>query len=282
MREDPNFLGVRFTVDGWQVMIKMYPKTVRSIHPAAQDVAAKRNAAGCRKRGEEHMKFVLVGPGQLGQLLLRAAGRDCLVIGRDADRTRQVGEVYGCPWTTALSRASVGDVIAVAVPAPALADVLDQIADCAKPGAIVLNFATAAGIAPAVRQRRPDVVWSEAKLVGSAVGMAHGLPCAIVLSEQDPTLLRRVRDSLPGLADRVVLGNANQVPAINRAATTAALRAVIDLERQLRQMGVDQTLIDAALGGTVPGVALSYQQGTLGGFARQIVRELTEQTKPTD
>lgn len=225
------------------------------------------------------MKFVLIGPGQLGQLLLRAAGRDCLVIGRDTDRTRQVGEVYGCPWTTDPTRASAGDVIAVAVPAPALADVLDHVADCAKPGAIVLNFATAAGIAPAVRERRPDVVWSEAKLVGSAVGMAHGLPCAIVLGEQDPTLLRRVRDSLPGLADRVVLGDAAQVPAINRAATAAALRAVIDLEGQLRRMGVDQTLIDAALGGTVPGVALSYQQGTLGGFARQIVRELTGQTE---
>lgn len=30
------------------------------------------------------MEFVLIGPGQLGQLLLRQAGRDCLVIGQDA------------------------------------------------------------------------------------------------------------------------------------------------------------------------------------------------------
>lgn len=42
------------------------------------------------------MEFVLIGPGQLGQLLLRQAGRDCLVIGQDADSTRQISELYGC------------------------------------------------------------------------------------------------------------------------------------------------------------------------------------------
>lgn len=225
------------------------------------------------------MKFVLIGPGQLGQLLLRQAGRDCLVIGRDIDRTRLVGELYGCPWTTEVARAAAGDVIAAAVPAHAVGEVLEQVAHCAKAGAVVLNFATAADIPHSVRDQRPDLIWSEAKLVGSAVGMAHGLPCAIVLGEHDPTLLRRVQDSLPGLADRVVLGDAAQVPEINRAATAAALHAVIALEQQLTALGVPQALIDAALGGTVPGVALSYQQGTLGAFGRMIAQQVREAQK---
>ena len=127
------------------------------------------------------MEFVLIGPGQLGQLLLRQAGRDCLVIGQDADSTRQVGELYGCPWTTKIERAAEGEVIAVVVPASAVPSVLEQVASCAKPGAVVLNFATAVDIPRALREKRPDLVWSEAKLVGSAVGMAHGLPCMIRL-----------------------------------------------------------------------------------------------------
>lgn len=224
------------------------------------------------------MEFVLIGPGQLGQLLLREAVQDCLVIGRDAGRARQTGEQYGCPWTTDLTRAAAGQVIAVAVPAPAVADVLEQVASCARPGAAVLNFATAADIPQTVRDKRPDVIWSEAKLVGSAVGMAAGLPCAIVLDAHDPALLRRVQNSLPGLADRILLGDPAQVPIINRAATAAALRAVISLERELTAQGIPRALIDAALAGTVPGVALSYQRGTLGGFARQIAREIEQHT----
>ena len=224
------------------------------------------------------MEFVLIGPGQLGQLLLRQAGRDCLVIGQDADSTRQVGELYGCPWTTKIERAADGEVIAVVVPASAVPSVLEQVASCAKPGAVVLNFATAVDIPRALREKRPDLVWSEAKLVGSAVGMAHGLPCMIVLGEHDPALLRRVQNSLPGLADQITLGDAALVPTVNRAATEAALRAVIALERELTDMGVSRPLIDAALGGTVPGVSLSYQRGTLGGFARKIVQKIEEES----
>lgn len=223
------------------------------------------------------MEFVLIGPGQLGQLLLRQAGRDCLVIGRDADSTRQVGELYGCPWTTKIERAADGEVIAVVVPAAAVPSVLEQVASYARPGAVVLNFATAADIPHQLREKRPDLVWSEAKLVGSAVGMAHGLPCMIVLGEHDPALLRRVQNSLPGLADQITLGNAALVPRVNRAATEAALRAVIALERELTDLGVPCALIDAALGGTVPGVSLSYQRGTLGGFARKIVQQIEEE-----
>ena len=223
------------------------------------------------------MEFVLIGPGQLGQLLLRQAGRDCLVIGQDADSTRQVGELYGCPWTTKIERAADGEVIAVVVPASAVPPVLEQVASCAKPGAVVLNFATAVDIPQNLREKRPDLVWSEAKLVGSAVGMAHGLPCMIVLGEHDPALLRRVQNSLPGLADQIILGDAALVPGVNRAATEAALRAVIALERELTDLGVPRALIDAALGGTVPGVSLSYQRGTLGGFARKIVQKIEEE-----
>lgn len=223
------------------------------------------------------MEFVLIGPGQLGQLLLRQAGRDCLVIGRDADSTRQVGELYGCPWSTKIERAAEGEVIAVVVPAAAVPSVLEQVASCAKPGAVVLNFATAADIPHQLREKRPDLVWSEAKLVGSAVGMAYGLPCMIVLGEHDPALLRRVQNSLPGLADQINLGDAALVPGVNRAATEAALRAVIALERELTDLGVPRALIDAALGGTGPGVSLSYQRGTLGGFARKIVQQIEEE-----
>ena len=223
------------------------------------------------------MEFVLIGPGQLGQLLLRQAGRDCLVIGQDADSTRQIGELYGCPWTTKIERAAEGEVIAVVVPASAVPSVLEQVASCAKPGAVVLNFATAVDIPQNLREKRPDLVWSEAKLVGSAVGMAHGLPCMIVLGEHDPALLRRVQNSLPGLAAQITLGDAALVPTVNRTATEAALRAVIALERELSDMGVPSALIDAALGGTVPGVSLSYQRGTLGGFARKIVQQIEEE-----
>lgn len=221
------------------------------------------------------MKLILIGPGQLGTHLMHAAAGERLAIGEDAGQTQAFAEAQGCAWSLDLRDAADGDVIAAAVPAGATPAVLEAVAGCVKPGAVVLNFATACDIAPALRERRPDVHWLEAKMAGSAVGMAHGLQSAIVLGpEADEALLAQVRAALPGLADSFLPGDPSIVSAVNTLSTEAALRAAITVKKELAARGVPQTVIDAAVGCGLPGTAISFQRGTLGAFARNIVHKL--------
>lgn len=97
------------------------------------------------------------------------------------DSTRQIGELYGCPWTTKIERAAEGEVIAVVIPASAVPSVLEQVASCAKPGAVVLNFATAVDIPHQLREKRPTLsVGSQAGRLGGGHG-ARSARCMIVL-----------------------------------------------------------------------------------------------------
>lgn len=224
------------------------------------------------------MKFILIGPGQLGAHLMAAAAGERRTIGRDAEQTQAFARTQGCAWSLDPRDAADGDVIAVAVPAGATPAVLEAAADCAKPGAVVLNFATTCDIDPALRERRPDVHWLEAKMAGSAVGMAHGLKSAIVLGTEDESLLARVREALPGLAGCFLLGDTSIVSMVNTLSTEAALRAAVSVKKELAARGVPQAVIDAAVGCGLPGTTISFQRGTLGAFARNIVKKLEDES----
>lgn len=220
------------------------------------------------------MKFVLIGPGQLGQHLLQAATGERLVIGKTEEDAQRLANLVGAAWSADVEQAGNGDLIAVVVPADATNTVLYTLAQVVKSGALVLNFATAVSIPDELRQKRPDIHWLEAKMVGSAVAMAHGMRCAITLGTTDTALLKRVQRCFPDLADCFLLTDPTLAPKVNTLATKAALHAVIALEEELSACQIPQPLIDAALSCTFPGVILSYQKGTLGGFAQKIAAQI--------
>ena len=224
------------------------------------------------------MKFVLIGPGQLGRHLLQAAVGERLVIGKTAEDAERLAHAAGAIWTADKAQVVDGDVIAVAVPAEETCSVLFEMAKNVLSGALVLNFATAVSIPDEIQESRPDVHWLEAKMVGSAVGMEHGMRCAIALGTTDTTLLERVQKCFPSLSDSFLLADPTLAPKANTMATKAALRAAIALEEELTACQMPQPLIDAALGCAFPGVVLSYQKGTLGGFAQKIVQQIRAQS----
>lgn len=227
------------------------------------------------------MKFVLIGPGQLGRHLLQAATGERLVIGKTEEDAQRLAGLMGATWSADVEQATDGDFIAVVVPADATNSILHTLSKVAKSGAVVLNFATAVSIPDELRQKRPDIHWLEAKMVGSAVGMEHGMRCAIALGTTNIALLKRVQACFPDLANCFVLTDPMLAPKVNTLATKAALRAVIALEEELSTCQIPQPLINAALGCTFPGVILSYQKGTLGGFAQKIVAQIRSEIDQT-
>ena len=75
----------------------------------------------------------------------------------------------------------------------------------------------------------------------------------------------------------VVAGDYTLVKDINTLATKTALVAALSLEKELTAQGLAPEIIKAAVGGLMPGVLISYSNDTLGGFAREIVKQLKEE-----
>ena len=73
------------------------------------------------------------------------------------------------------------------------------------------------------------------------------------------------------------MGDPSIVAQVNTISTEAALRAAVAVKKELAARGVPQAVIDAAVGCGLPGTAISFQKGTLGAFARDIVKKLEDE-----
>ncbi|WP_181833137.1 NAD(P)-binding domain-containing protein [Bacillus taeanensis] len=66
---------------------------------------------------------------------------------------------------------------------------------------------------------------------------------------------------------------------VNKTATTYAVEAAVEIEKNLQKQGYEDVLITTALQSMVPEVIRSYVQGTLGHFAQNIVKEIKQKDK---
>ena len=218
------------------------------------------------------MKFALIGPGQLGREIFHAAAGQRLLIGEGPCADEALAQEAELGYSSHLWDAAECQVAAVTVPASACGEIFNALCPLMEPGSILLNFATNWDIPEALRERFPCLRLLEAKLLGSAPGMARGLESLVVLSGGEEAIADRVRTYLPGL--RIIAGDGDKVRSVNVQATRAALSAAVALERALEEQGIPADLIGAAVGGLMPGVLLSYRAGTLGAFAQEIVSQL--------
>ncbi|WP_026690727.1 hypothetical protein [Alteribacter aurantiacus] len=74
----------------------------------------------------------------------------------------------------------------------------------------------------------------------------------------------------------VVRGNEKHVLDVNKAATKVAIEAVVRLEKQLKDQGVDSQYIEQGARQIIPGVIGAYLDGELGGFGKQVIKEIED------
>lgn len=218
------------------------------------------------------MSFAVIGPGKLGKILFQAAAGPRLVIGRSPESLEPFRGLAELGVTTRPGDASRCEVTAVAVPADACAQVFEELCPLLPARHIAVNFSTNWDLPPELVQRFPELHLLNAKLVGSAIGISHGLKGLAVIDAAPEGVLEQVRACLPGL--ELTAGDPAAVRDINTRATRAALSAAVGLEKELAAQGVPEPMIRAAAGCLMPGVLIAYQEGQLGGFAQKIVAEL--------
>lgn len=218
------------------------------------------------------MSFAVIGSGKLGRVLFQAASAPRLVIDMRPENLEPFRSQAELGVSTQLADAAQCQVTAAAVPAGACAEVFSTLCPQLPAGHIFLNFSTNWDIPQDLAEQYPQLHLLNVKLVGSAIGISHGLKGLAVVAKASDEVLDQIRKCLPGL--ELTTGDPIAVRDINTRATRAALAAAVALEKELSALNVPEPMIRAAAGCLMPGVIIAYQNGELGGFAQKIVDEL--------
>lgn len=224
------------------------------------------------------MCTAVVGAGRMGSVIAAQLPRSTrkIIIDIDLQQAARVARMTGGEASDALDSAAEADLVAVVLPAPMVAGIVAQLIDLAKPGAVILNMATAARIDPALSGKRPDVSVIDAKIVGHAGSMAKGESAMIVVGSEDTGILTLIRSQLPGFR-RVISGDPDLVAEINRVGSSEAIRAAVRIRRHLRGQGIPEDWIDVAIRTVCAGTMKAFVEGDLGGFAQALAQEIEQE-----
>lgn len=220
------------------------------------------------------MKLAVIGAGQLGYQVYSAATNsermliDTHEVCPECFRNAELG------YSRSILDAAKCEIVALAVPPSACQQILETICPLMKGGSIILNFPTKYLMPETLKSAFPKLNLMESKLLGSAVGLSKGLDHRIILSEADASVVEQIKACLPGM--RFTVGDYLQVPKINMFGMKAALAAAIRLEKDLREQGYSEELIQPAVGGLMAGSIISYAANTLGEFGLDLVDELKQ------
>lgn len=116
------------------------------------------------------------------------------------------------------------------------------------------------------------------KCVGQAKQMQRDHKGMLVV----PCGYDRQRDYLRGIFESeldIVEGDEKEVFYVNRQATKATLKMVTALKRELEGKGIDSRIIEHTIEITTRGVIRSYMRSELGGFGKQLLKEIEKEVQ---
>jgi hypothetical protein len=227
------------------------------------------------------MRFctAVIGAGRMGSVIAAQLPRSSrrIIIDIDLQRAVTVARRVGGKASDTLRSAADADLAAVVLPAAMTEGIVAQLVDLAKPGAMILNMATAARIDPAIRGKREDIMVVDAKIIGHAGSITEGEAAMVVVDSDDEAAMGRIRRQLPGFR-RVVAGEARWVEEINRVASTEGIRAAVRIRQQLSRREIPDEWIDTAIRAVCAGTLKAFVENDLGDFARTLARKIEGET----
>ena len=217
------------------------------------------------------MKIAIIGCGLMGSGVasLAAPEAELLLIDREPSKAQALAQTCRGLWSCDLQDAREAELVAVVLPARAVGETFLALAEIVRPGAVVLDMATKGVIPSEAGEKRPDAAFVEAKIVGSGIGVSLGLQALLVVDTRDEALLGTLRAALPGFGS-ILPGDTALVPQINARGAYWGIRAAVEAEREVRDLGLPEAWVKAVSGCLVPGSTLGLSQGRMGRFNREI------------
>jgi hypothetical protein len=214
----------------------------------------------------------------MGSVVAEKIHRDCekIIIDIDFDKAKRLAKKVEGKASFTLESAREADLVAVVLPTPAVNEAVVKLTNFLKKGAIILNMATTANIESDIIEKNKDILIIDAKVIGHALSISRGEPCIIVLKCNDEAINIFIKEHLAGF-DKVLMGDAEIVPKINKTASMEGIRAAVSVRKQLSELNVPKEWIDVALRTVCAGTIKAFVENDLGHFALELVKKLEEE-----
>ena len=221
------------------------------------------------------IKVAIIGAGRMGSIVGKQlpAEVEKLIIDTDEVKAKALAEAIGGSYALELSAAADADVIDVVLPTPAVNPVMDQLADIAKDGAILMNMATSAYVDEDIRKKNPKIEIVDTKIIGHAMSMSQGAPCYVVVKTDHQETFDTIQKILPGYK-KVVQGDADVVSTINSIGSGEGIRAAVKVRKLLKPYNIPKEWEDIVIYTVCAGTMRSYVENDLGHFARELADKL--------
>lgn len=217
----------------------------------------------------------VVGAGRMGSVVARQLPGQTrkIIIDTDFDKAKKLAqEVNGSPGA-GLDAAHDADLVAVVLPTPAVSETVTKLLGIVKDGAIILNMATSAQLAPEIHSINKKAAVIDAKVIGHAMSISKGEPGIIVVKCEDEAKFNLIKSQLQGF-HKVVMGDADLVPVINVIGSTEGIRTAVNVRKKLEKMNIPEEWIKVVIQTVCAGTMKSYTENDLGHFALELAKKL--------
>lgn len=221
----------------------------------------------------------VIGAGKMGSVVIRQLPEESqvIIIDLDLEKAKKLASKKDARYDNSLTAAKDTDIIFVILPANAVEETVEKLQDIVKTGAVIVNMATSICIDKIAKKHRGDIGLIDAKIIGQASAINNEEKGLVIVKADDTSQFDIVKEMLSGLFT-VEQGNADLVEKINSLAVYEGIKAAAAIRKQLTEMNIPKDWSDLVIGKVCIPTMKSYIDGTLGPFAKGIVKQLEAET----
>ncbi|EWG10336.1 NAD(P)-binding domain-containing protein [Cytobacillus firmus] len=222
------------------------------------------------------MKIGLAGIGKLGAALMTHWYKSNLSIGifhPDRSKAEQFAEKFPNAHPLTDNEMRQMDIILLALPAGKVISFMDSIIQ-ENSSIAFINMATALPTKK-IKERFPFCKVFGLKYMGHSRDLMENGKGLFITEDHLPA---QIQDLFRPMGE-IIRDSEERVAEVNKLATYFAVTTAVEIENEMTGKGYHPAYIKRALASLAPEVIRAYSEGTLGHFAKEIVKEIQESNK---
>lgn len=228
------------------------------------------------------IKVGLIGIGKLGTAMLTNWDQQGISMGiyhHNREKAHQYSQSYQTSYLLEETELLNLDVLILALPATAIIQFISSLnyQSMSQHSPYIINMATNLPTKE-IKSKFPFLNLYGIKYMGHAKDLLeHGN--GLFISE---LVLPEIVDELFQSIGKIVIDSEDCLTKVNKLATYYAVKTAIEIENEFTARGLSHDYLKRALTSLAPEVIRSYSEGTLGHFAKEIVKEIQEENRKQD
>lgn len=230
------------------------------------------------------MKVTILGAGRMGSFIAKRIpeGIEILIVDTNENVARALAKGLAARWSTRMDAVEGSRFVFVLLPAQVVREAVQEMLPYLDGGSVIVNMATTVSKEDlGLGWRNPNIPENSnlpkmvsVKIIGHYREMELGERATIVIEQSADEQAKQQLCQLLSEAGDIVSGPTDLVAVINTIASEEGIRAAVAIDRKLREQGVPEEWIQAAIRLPAAGTMKAYALNDLGPFALEVIRKM--------